>query len=151
MADVSKSNELLEVYKLQSELADRVSQRREGANRLYAGLLTGLTTAIGALLRFGDDGQGESGLIVGCVLGIALSISWWIVIRSYRQLNTGKFAALHELEDQLAYPFFKREWDLLSKGKDYRRYWRLSVVEVGLPLIFVALFLTVLVWSVWMR
>ncbi len=32
--------ELLEIYKLHAELADRVSQRREGANRLYVSLLT---------------------------------------------------------------------------------------------------------------
>ena len=30
----SAQNDLLEIYKLHSELADRVSQRREGANRL---------------------------------------------------------------------------------------------------------------------
>ena len=34
--------ELLEIYKLHSELADRVSQRREGANRLYVSLLAGM-------------------------------------------------------------------------------------------------------------
>lgn len=33
MADAVR-NELLEIYRLQAELADRVSQRREGANRL---------------------------------------------------------------------------------------------------------------------
>ena len=30
----SEQNELLELYKLHTELADRVSQRREGANRM---------------------------------------------------------------------------------------------------------------------
>ena len=29
----STRNEMLEIYKLHAELADRVSQRREGANR----------------------------------------------------------------------------------------------------------------------
>lgn len=136
--------ELLELYKLHAELADRVSQRREGANRLYAGLLTGIAAAVGALLNFGPDGPEEAILVFGGVVGIVLSASWYIVIRSYRQLNTGKFAALQELENKLEYPFFKREWDLLEKGKDYRKYWKLTVVETGLPIIFGALSLVLL-------
>lgn len=40
--------ELLEIYKLHAELADKVSQRREGANRLYVSLIT----AILALIAF---------------------------------------------------------------------------------------------------
>ena len=54
----STQNEMLEIYKLHAELADRVSQRREGANRLYVSLLVGLEllTADGwrALREVGD-------------------------------------------------------------------------------------------------
>ncbi len=45
--------ELLEIYKLHSELADRVSQRREGANRLYVSLLAGIFILPAAFLRYG--------------------------------------------------------------------------------------------------
>ena len=45
--------DLIEIYKLHAELADRVSQRREGANRLYVTLLVGLVVFVTALLRFG--------------------------------------------------------------------------------------------------
>lgn len=138
--DSSKQNELLELYKLHAELADRVSQRREGANRLYVSLLVGLVVFVAALLRFGTDGvSADTVLICTGVLGMLLSASWYIVIRSYRQLNTGKFLALQELESQLAYPFFTKEWELLEQGKEWRRYWKLTVVETGLPLIFFAL------------
>ena len=37
-----EQDQLLEIYKLHAELADRVSQRREGANRLFVGLHVGL-------------------------------------------------------------------------------------------------------------
>ena len=30
--------------------------------------------------------------------GALVPLSWYVVIRSYRQLNSGKFLALHELE-----------------------------------------------------
>ena len=147
--DSSKQNELLELYKLHAELADRVSQRREGANRLYVSLLVGLVVFVAALLRFGTDGvSADTVLICTGVLGLLLSASWYIVIRSYRQLNTGKFLALQELESQLAYPFFTKEWELLEQGKEWRRYWKLTVVETGLPLIFFALSCGLVAFSV---
>ena len=133
-------NELLEIYRLHAELADRVSQRREGANRLYVSLLVGLALFLGVFIRFGvGDFPMDILFQVTGTIGAILSISWYIVIRSYRQLNAGKFAALHELEAKLAYPFFKREWELLDKGKNLSRYWRLTIVETGLPITFLIL------------
>ena len=141
-------NELLEIYKLHAELADKVSQRREGANRLYVSLLAGLAAFLAVLIRFGvGDVPVQVVLVSVGVVGTALSASWYVVLRSYRQLNTGKFRALHELEGKLAYPFFQREWDLLGEGEDRNRYWRLTIVEIGLPCIFFVLFVALLVFS----
>ena len=143
-----RQTELLEIYKLHSELADRVSQRREGANRLYVSLLVGLMVFLGALLRFGGgDIPARLILLAGGAVGSLLAVSWFVVIRSYRQLNSGKFKALHELEENLAYPFFKREWELLAEGKEISRYWKLTNVEVGLPCIFFLLFFGLAVYS----
>ena len=141
-------NELLEIYKLHAELADKVSQRREGANRLYVSLLAGLAAFLAVLIRFGvGDVPVQVVLVSVGVVGTVLSASWYVVLRSYRQLNTGKFRALHELENKLAYPFFQREWDLLGTGEDRSGYWRLTIVEVGLPCIFFVLFVALLVFS----
>lgn len=137
-----RQNELLEIYRLHAELADRVSQRREGANRLYVSLLLGLMVFLAALMRYGP-GDVPAKVVLGAVgsIGALLAISWYVVIRSYRQLNTGKFAALHELEEKLAFAFFAREWELLAEGRDTRHYWKLTVVETSLPCIFFVLFL----------
>ena len=145
----SNQNELLEIYKLHSELADRVSQRREGANRLYVSLLSGLAVLLAALLRLGVGDGGPLKIVFSSTgaIGALLSVSWYVVIRSYRQLNTGKFKALHELEGKLAYPFFKREWELLAEGKDMKKYWKLTTVEVGLPCIFLLLFCGLIAFS----
>ena len=139
--DEHERTELLEIYRLHAELADRVSQRREGANRLYVSLSLALVLFLAALFRFGF-GDVPGSLVVTAVgaVGIALSASWLLVIRSYRQLNTGKLKALHELEERLAYPFFKREWELLGEGNDRTRYLRLTQAEAVLPWIFLLLF-----------
>lgn len=146
--DDSKRKELLEIYRLHADLADKVSQRREDANRLYVSLLVGLGVFVAALLRFGNgDGYDQPILVSAGVIGALLSVSWYVVIRSYRQLNAGKFLALHELEEKLAYPFFKREWDLLAEGKNRNRYWKLTNVETSLPIIFFALSCSLVIFS----
>ena len=140
--------ELFGIYRLHAELADRVSQRREGTNRLFVSLLTGLMVFLAALLRLGTGDLGANAVMFFFgIAGVMLSAAWFVVIRSYRQLNTGKFAALHELEQAMPYPFFQREWELLREGRDFRRYWRLSVVETSLPIIFFLLFLAVIVFA----
>ena len=144
----SERDDLLEIYKLHAELADRVSQRREGANRLYVSLLMGLVVFLAALVRFGlNSVPVEIVLSLVGVTGALLSVSWYIVIRSYRQLNSGKFKALHELETRLPYPFFAREWELLAQGKDLKRYWKLTTVEIGLPVVFFVLFCGLVFYS----
>ena len=138
--DDFKRKELLEIYKIHANLADSVSQRRESANRLYVCLLAGLWVFASALLWLGNgNGYDKPILTFIGVVGTSLSVSWFVVIRSYRQLNTGKFLALHELEEKLAYPFFRREWELLDEGKNLSRYWKLTNVEAGLPLTFFVL------------
>ena len=140
MSTDSEQDRLLEIYKLHAELADRVSQRREGANRLYVSLHVGLVILLAALLRFGV-GDASEPLVLGAIglLGVLLSVSWIGVIRSYRQLNTEKFRVLHELERKLPFQFFILEWDPDSTGRKSNRYWKLTDVEVSLPVIFFVL------------
>ena len=77
--------ELLEIYKLHAELADRVSQRREGANRLYVSLLAAMVTFLAVSIRFGMDGLPVC-LMLGSagIFGALLSLSWVFILRSYR-------------------------------------------------------------------
>ena len=136
MAD-SDQRELIEIYKLHSELPDRVSARREGANRLYVALLVGLGVFVAALLRFGI-GEASEQLVIGLIgiFGILLSMSWFLVIRSYKQLNEEKFRVLQDLETKLPFRFFTREWDPGAEGTKSNKYWELTNVERTLPFIF---------------
>ena len=123
MTENSKS-ELLEIYKLHAELADRVSQRREAANRLHIGILSGLGLAASIFIEAGITESVNFVFLAVGILGSVISASWWVVIRSYRQLNAGKFKALDELENEIAFPFFRREWEILcgyNRKAEYRR------------------------------
>ena len=87
-------------------------------------------------------GERKNGIPLGWVMvgfgafGMLLAVAWHGVLRSYRQLNTAKFKVLHELEEKLAYPFFKREWELLGEGTDRKIYQQLTVAESRVPIIF---------------
>ena len=108
MAD-SEPIEYLEIYKLHAEFADRVSQRREGANRLYVSLLVGLMVFFAAMLKFGiGDAVERPVLSVVGVFGALLSVSWLVAIRSYRQLNSEKFRCCANWNSSWSISFLRR-------------------------------------------
>ena len=125
MAETSH-RELFESYRFHAELADRASRRREGANRLFVSLLAGLMVFLVALLHLGTRDWGENALMFFFgIAGAMLSTVWFVVVK-----------ALHELERHMPHAFLQREWELLRTGRDFRRYWRLTVVETSLPILF---------------
>ena len=148
--NMDEKQELLEIYKLHAGLADSVSRQRGTTNRFYLLLMSGLSVLFSGLLRL-QDGVPLGSLMVGFgLLGTLLAVAWYIHIRSYRQLNSGKFKPLHELEEKLAYPFFKREWELLEEGENPNKYWKLTVVETFVPAIFFSVFTVILLIGIWL-
>ena len=147
---MDEKQELIEIYKLHAGLADSVSRQRGTTNRFYILLMSGLSVLFSALLQL-RNGVPLGGLMLGFgLLGTSLAVAWYIHIRSYRQLNSGKFKPLHELEEKLAYPFFKREWELLEAGENRNKYWKLTVVETFVPIIFFVLFAAVLLIGIYL-
>ena len=135
---MEEKQELLEIYKLHANLADSVSRQRGRTNRFYLLLMSGLSALFSALLH-PQAAAAQPALpleMVFGLLGMFLAVAWYIHIRSYRQLNTGKFKVLQELEEKLAYPFFRREWELLGEGENKKEYWKLTVVETLVPTVF---------------
>ena len=108
---------LLEEYKLYVEMVDRISERRMQTNKFYISLLSGLLALLSILVSVGKFNQSLIFIIVS-LLGMALCILWHINIRSYRQLNSGKFKVIHEMEQHLPFPCYDREWELLGEGKE---------------------------------
>ena len=131
---------MVEIYKLHAELADSVSKQRGTANRFYMLILVWIGSAFFPFLQRENGVPLEWLMIDFGLFGMLLASAWYIVIRSYRQLNSGKFKALHELKEKPAYPFFKPEWNLLAEGREQKTYWRLTVVETFVPTFFSLLY-----------
>jgi hypothetical protein len=131
-----------ELYKLAVEMADRISARRGLANSFFLTANTGVV----ALLA-GRDIRWYL-----AVAGIALSISWWALLKSYRDLNKAKFQTILAMEDQLPIRMYGNEWDRLqaepvtsSRCRDLIRAWARQYRELGrveriVPWVFTAIY-----------
>jgi hypothetical protein len=131
---------ILEQYKLCVEMADRVSARRAVANTFFLTLNTAILTAIGVFLK---EPHGSSwSLLVPLVVLLGECLTWFWVVRSYRQLNGAKYVVIGALERRLpASPYWRAEWRALGEGRDRAKYWPLTHIEQGVPVLFAVAYL----------
>lgn len=136
--DSDKEKLLFEIYSLHAGLADNVSERRSVSNRYYITIHSALILSIGySVEKFSDQ---TLLVYLICIVGCIISILWYFNIRSYRQLNSGKFKALHKLEEKLPFQFYKEEWDILGSGDSFNKYFQLTKVESVYPWIALSMY-----------
>ena len=127
-----------ELYKLAVEMADRISARRAVANSFFLTVNTALATLAGTgLFRW-----------YTAAAGVVVAVSWWAVLRSYRQLNAAKFRVILAMEERLPVQVFGQEWVRLTTDDGRltsRRYRELGSVERIVPWVFVAIYAAELV------
>lgn len=132
---------ILEQYKLYVEMADRISARRALANTFFLTLHAAILTLVGVLWKDRPEGSPWL-LLLPLVLCLGLCLAWFWLVRSYRQLNSGKFAVIGALEQRLpACTFWSAEWTALGKGQDKSKYWPLSHLEIWVPLLFASAYI----------
>ena len=133
---------LFDQYKLAVEMADRVSARRMQANTFFLAINTGLLTVFANLVK-DEIITGFSGTLPIIAL-LVLCFVWWRIVRSYRQLNSGKYAVILEMVNLLPAAPYAAEWVALGEGKDPKRYLPLTHVENWVPRLFGVLYLLLL-------
>jgi len=139
---------LLEQYKLYVEMADNISSRRADSNQFYIKVLSALLAVVTVVIKLVPTSKpGQLGLVANLaiiLLAVVLCAVWWINIESYRQLNSGKFVIVHEMEKNLPFPCYDAEWEELKRGEDRGKYWPLTHVERYVPIIVAVPFLVLL-------
>lgn len=127
---------LLEQYKMYVEMADRVSERRGTANTFFLSLNTAIAAAF--TVFGGLPNHAHRWWLVGPWFVLVVQcVAWFWILRSYRQLNSAKYAVVGAIETQLpASPYWAAEWTALGSGRDPSRYWPLSHVESLIPALF---------------
>jgi hypothetical protein len=129
---------VMEQYKLYVEMADRVSNRRGLANTFFLTLNSAILTLIAVFWKDRPEGLSPWFLLPVLVLTLGLCLAWFWLVRSYRQLNSGKFAVIGALERRLpASPWWNGEWKALrGEEQDKSTYWALTHLEIWVPLLF---------------
>ena len=135
---------LLEQYKVYVQTADNVSARRVATSRY---LLT-LSAALIAVYGFQSSipNQWYLTLLIPAT-GIAVSLLWYKIIKSHRDLNGVKFKIIHELEQHLPAALFTREWCMVERSS--KSYTKATDIERWIPFLFVGLHVLLPVALVW--
>jgi hypothetical protein len=135
---VADSNHLIEQYKQYVEMADRISQRRGATNTFF---LTFNTTIVAALAGFYEHVPPNISIAI-YVAATVMAITWALLLRAYRNLNSAKFKVIGEIEKRLpAQLYYAAEWKALGEGKDYKKYIPLSAIETIVPFIFITIYI----------
>jgi len=132
----------IEMYKLAAEMADRISARRMLANTFFVTVNTGLAAFLGS----------HSFHWYVAIAGIMLSLAWWMLLKSYRDLNSAKYRVIHAMEVRLPAQIFSDEWAMLKrervkfalKRSTLKEWWtqyrELGTVERVIPWVFAVIY-----------
>lgn len=133
---------LLEQYKLFVETALKTTEQRQSANKYFLTVSAFLVSLFGVLADLSSTGtlEGRIWSFLVPVAGLLVCVTWMTIIKSFRQLNTGKFEVIHELETLLPAALFDAEWEALGEGKG-ADYTPTTHVEILVPKIFAGLYL----------
>lgn len=137
---------LMEQYKLYVEMTDRVSSRRIEASKFYLSILTGILALL-SLASIPAEVQPRLVLAVA-VLGLLLCVVWFVNIISYRTLNSLKFRVIHEMERQLPFACYDREWQILKQDPRGPIYVRLTFIERFVPILMLLPYLVLLGYAI---
>ncbi|MGZ4943865.1 MAG: RipA family octameric membrane protein [Halobacteriota archaeon] len=107
------------------------------ANKFFISLLTGLIAVLSVVTQLHGPVMALNAMFIAIgVFGMLLCYVWYVTIRSYKQLNSGKFHLIGDVEAQLPYRFYDEEWNKLGRGKDKKRYIPITRVEQLVPILF---------------
>lgn len=142
------SKYLLEIYKTYVETSQKTSDRRSQISQFFVTLNTFILGGLGAIvLNFKFENELKF-LVLGVILimpgiiGALLSQFWIMQIKSYSQLNNGKFKVIHELENLLPVGIrpFEKEWEILKQGKSKEVYHSITNIESYTPMLFLGVY-----------
>ena len=144
---------LLEQYKLYVDITDKISARRNQMNSFYISLLSGLLALIYIANEKKLDPQFQSPILLAVVaiLGLILCVLWYLNIKSYKQLNSGRFKVIYEMEQYLPFACYEQEWYILRKDKSQGGYLTQTSIEQYIPLALAIPYLRLLIYSTFSR
>ena len=132
---------LLAQYQLYVESVEKISDRRQNANNYFITINTVLISFLGVLFQVKIFENTFWIKLLIPLVGVIICVIFWYLLRSYKQLNTGKFRVIHEIEQRLPAALYDYEWHILKEGKDKKVYYPFSHIEIIIPWVFGGVYL----------
>jgi hypothetical protein len=144
--DGDQQGQFFELYKMMVQSSEALVGRRQGVNTFFLTANGAILTAIGLIVQ-GGGGVGVRALAVIAlvVAGGALAIAWRTVLKSFGQLNTGKFAVINRMEPYLSASIYSAEWKALKEGRDPKTYRTFTSRETWVPTLLAIGYLVTLI------
>ena len=127
--------DLLEQYKIYVQSAENVSARRVASSRYLLTLNVALVALYG--FQYAEFGQSYWALLIP-IIGIPVSLLWYLIIKSHADLNRIKFGVIHEFEQHLPAAAYEYEWWLAGSGEG-KSYRAVTTIEKWIPILFAIL------------
>lgn len=133
---------VVELYKLMVTSSESLVARRQGVNTFFLTINGALLTAAGLIVSNKSDSQLQAaGIAVLAATGVLLGGAWRSLIRSFGQLNTGKFAVINRIEEVLLpAAIYLAEWKALEEGRNPKKYRTFTSREVWTPNAFIGIY-----------
>ncbi|MCF6444503.1 hypothetical protein [Nereida sp. MMG025] len=129
---------LTDIYETYVDAAMLSEGKRQTANQAYLSLSLAIVTASSSFESFP--------LWLAASMVVFISLIWFATIWKYRQLARIKFEVIVELEKQLEFAPFTKEWGLTPKtGKLFG----LTRLEKAVPITLGGLATAYLIWTNW--
>jgi hypothetical protein len=127
----------VELYKLMVASSESLVARRQGVNTFFLTINGAILTASGLIISNQSDARLQAvGIAVLAGTGAILALAWRSLIRSFGQLNTGKFAVINRIESILPVAVYLAEWKALEEGRNPKKYRTFTSREVWTPWTF---------------
>jgi len=128
-------------YKMYVDSVEKISDRRQNANKFFLTINTVLISIISLSFQVKILNDYSWSRVLLAVLGVIICVIFWFLLRAYKQLNTGKFAVIHEIEQMLPLAPYDYEWKILGEGRDKSKYYPFSHIELFVPWVFGIIYL----------
>lgn len=142
---------LFEQYRLYVESVEKTSDRRQHANNYFITINTALISLIGLSFKVKIFESVLWAKLFLVLVGIIICFIFCYLIKSYKQLNSGKFKVIHEIEKNLPLALYYYEWKILKEGKEKNVYYPFSHIEILIPWVFGFIYLVLGIVIIFLR
>lgn len=136
---------IFDQYKIYLESAERMSDRRQQTNNYFITINSALIALGGILGNTKLIPLDNTSQIILAVVGIIVCFVWYRMINSYKQINSGKFKVIHQIEQYLPLRLYEYEWEQLGRGKNKSLYQPFSHLEIHVPKVFALVYILILI------